>query len=133
MINFTPYVYEAWPKRIVDGDTVDLYIDQGFGDRTTHRIRLLGINTPERGKPGFQEATTRLHDLIFCKRVLLKTIQDKKGGFGRYLGLIYVGPKDTCVNSKMILDGFAEPYRHSIHDGESIDAFCKRLANGLED
>lgn len=49
--------FPVWEIRhIVDGDTFDARIDQGFRNQTVQRFRLKGIDTPERKKPGFKEA-----------------------------------------------------------------------------
>lgn len=43
-----PYIYKAKIINVVDGDTVDATIDVGFKMTTVQRLRLLGINTPEK-------------------------------------------------------------------------------------
>src|SRR5262245_5441584 len=45
--------------RIVDGDTLDA---RCAGEK--HRVRLLRVNTPERGKPGYREATRALSEIV---------------------------------------------------------------------
>lgn len=39
--------YRARPLKVIDGDTIDLLVDQGFHSYRVERFRLLGINTPE--------------------------------------------------------------------------------------
>lgn len=58
------YTYRAKLNRCVDGDTADLEIDLGFYLTTKVRCRLLGVDTPERGKPDYKKATAMLHNLI---------------------------------------------------------------------
>ena len=58
------YTYRAKLNRCVDGDTADLEIDLGFYLTAKVRCRLLGIDTPERGKPDYKKATAMLHNLI---------------------------------------------------------------------
>ena len=58
------YVRRAKVNRVVDGDTVDLEVDLGYRISISIRGRLLGINTPERGKPDFALATDTLASLL---------------------------------------------------------------------
>ena len=58
------YTYKAKLVRCVDGDTIDVEIDLGFYMTAKIRGRLLGVDTPERGRENFHEATEMLHDLI---------------------------------------------------------------------
>lgn len=77
--------------KVVDGDTFDAHIDLGFHCFCVVRIRLSGVDTPERGQQGFTEATDELERL-------LRFAQDengefamhtaKMGKFGRWLGTI---------------------------------------------
>ena len=41
------YVYKIELIRVIDGDTIDAYIDLGFDVKIKKRIRFMGINTPE--------------------------------------------------------------------------------------
>ncbi len=50
------YDYAVTVARVVDGDTLDLDVDLGFYLRSRLRFRLLGIDAPERGQPGYAEA-----------------------------------------------------------------------------
>ena len=58
------YKYRARLVRCVDGDTADLDVDLGFYLTAKIRCRLTGVNTPERGRENFKEATDMLGDLI---------------------------------------------------------------------
>ena len=50
------YQYSATVYNVVDGDTIDVVVDLGFKITTKQRLRLNGIDTPEKGQPGFNEA-----------------------------------------------------------------------------
>jgi micrococcal nuclease len=100
------YQYKAKVLNIVDGDTIDVTIDLGLQIYSNQRIRLYGIDTPERGQAGFSEATARLRSLIEGKEVSLKTHKVSK--YGQYLGEISVDGVD--VNRIMITEGFAKEY-----------------------
>ena len=58
------YRYKCEVQRCVDGDTVDADLDLGFHMTARIRFRLAGIDTPERGEPGYQEATEHLESLL---------------------------------------------------------------------
>ena len=58
------YQYKAKLVRCVDGDTADLAIDLGFYLTAKVRCRLIGVDTPERGKTDYKKATAMLENLI---------------------------------------------------------------------
>lgn len=103
------YTYKAVVINVVDGDTVDVNVDLGFKVYSKQRIRLAGIDTPERGQPGYQEAKDRLKDLVLDKEVLLNTSRASKWGY--FLGEIFpIGDTVVSVNSTMLSEGLAKPY-----------------------
>lgn len=93
--------------KVIDGDTVDLELDLGFHLSTVERFRLATINTPERGKPGFKEAGTRLAELISKGNVVAETGKDLET-FRRWLVTLYVN--DININEQMISEGFGVRY-----------------------
>lgn len=125
--------YRAFVIRVVDGDTLDLFVDKGFGEYTRQRVRLLGVDTPEmRPRKGSPEAriaekaaaklaTERVVRLVGGREVILKT--SKAGKFGRWLGVIYL-PEDVVtrlagvtesrerktLNDLLLEEGHAVPY-----------------------
>tara|TARA_Y100001938_G_C8093774_1_gene436813 strand:+ start:1157 stop:1519 length:363 start_codon:yes stop_codon:yes gene_type:complete len=110
------YHYSAEVTRVVDGDTVDAFVDLGFDMHSKQRVRLYGINTPEcrtRDKEekvaGFA-AKARLKEMLRenKNKCVIKTRLDKKGKFGRVLGVLYVGKKD--LNKTLVSEGHAKPY-----------------------
>ncbi len=100
------YTYKATIYNVVDGDTVDANIDLGFKMYTKQRLRLSHIDTPERGQPGYAEATARLKQLVLGKEVTITTHRQSKWGY--FLADIMTG--DVAVNQVMINEGFAKPY-----------------------
>ena len=100
------YFYKCRILRCVDGDTVDAEVDTGFYNKSTIRFRLYGINTPERGRTGYREATEALESMLLDKDVRVQST--KTGKFGRFLGTFYVDDRD--INAEMILLGHAVPY-----------------------
>lgn len=58
------FEYHAIALHVVDGDTLDVTIDLGFRLTITERVRLYGIDTPERGDAGYLDATVALRGLV---------------------------------------------------------------------
>ena len=80
--------YRAKLIRCVDGDTAEFVVDCGFYIQYRIMARLLGVNTPERGKPDYKKATLMLYNLIATKTdeegwVSIST--HKTGKYGRWL------------------------------------------------
>lgn len=92
--------------RVIDGDTFTIAYD---GEPTS--VRILGIDTPERGQPGYTEATEALRGLIASKTVTI-TFDDPKGHkrdhFGRLLCQVDVDGVD--VGRVMLDRGLAKPH-----------------------
>lgn len=84
---------------VTDGDTIKI------GNQT---IRLLGINTPEKGEPYYLEAKEYLSSLILGKEIQLKFGNEKYDKYGRILAYIYLNK--TLINLKLIEQGLANPY-----------------------
>lgn len=85
------YIYRAKVRRVVDGDTVELDIDLGFGSWLHARpIRMLGVLAPEtRGpeRPAGLLAKAELERLLpVGEEVVLRSFKDGKDKYGRYLG-----------------------------------------------
>ena len=110
------YHYSAEVTRVVDGDTVDAFVDLGFDMHSKQRVRLYGINTPEcrtrdlvEKKAGLA-AKARLKEMLreSKNKCVIKTRLDKKGKYGRVLGVLYV---DDCdFNTKLVKEGHAKKY-----------------------
>ncbi len=82
---------------IIDGDT--MIISGG------EHVRLIGIDTPERGEPYYREATQQLRELIEGKNIRMEKDVSERDRYGRLLRHIYVG--DLWVNAEMIRAGYA--------------------------
>lgn len=126
--------YDAKVLKVVDGDTVDVDIDLGFGIvLTDERVRIMGIDTPESRTSDQVEklfglaAKERLKELLGEETVLItkddKHGEDMKGKFGRVLGDFRVGGK--TVTEILIEEGHAVAY-HGQSKDEIQDA---HLAN----
>ncbi len=105
-VNNTPVppktpIYEAsgYCPYVVDGDTIDV---DGVG-----RIRFVGVNTPEKGQAGYQEAKDFVKSLCLGKTVGLDIDNAKTHDkYGRVLAVVYSG--DVNVNSELLKRGYAE-------------------------
>ena len=125
------YEYKAKIRRFVDGDTVDVDIDLGFGMiLSKQRIRLYGIDTPESRTRDKEEkfygklAAQFLKDQ--CKKgscITLRTYLDKKGKYGRILGEIIVD--DVNINQLMVEQHMAVEY----HGQSKIDIHKEHMFN----
>jgi endonuclease YncB( thermonuclease family) len=92
---------------VIDGDTVDV--------STGHRIRLIGIDTPERGECGYDQATAHLASLVSGKQVtLISGARDDADRYGRLLRYIEVDNID--VGLEQIKAGYAIA-RYDSRDG----------------
>ena len=102
-------------RRIIDGDTVDVEIDLGFGITLSDRVRLQGINTAETKTKDLKEKAEGLLAKEWLEKELSKpgewiieTTKDDK--YGRILGTLYLVGEPVTVNERMINDGIAKPY-----------------------
>lgn len=91
---------------IVDGDTLDVDIDLGFTCRSKQRFRLSGIDTPERGQPGWSEAREFLKARTLGKRAVINVTKTDK--YGRYLAELFVDGEN--INDALLAAGLAKPY-----------------------
>lgn len=106
------YRYAVKVTRVVDGDTVDVDIDLGFGVwMKKQRIRMYGIDTPESRTRDLEEKKYGLAAKKFLTGMLddeagiiLKTHKDKEGKFGRILGELWrtTNYADQSINEYMI-------------------------------
>jgi len=112
------YHYNAELIRVVDGDTVDLAVDLGFNVKVKERFRLFGINAPESRTRDLEEKARGLAAKEALKtflehhsdRLVVRSIKDKKGKYGRYLGELLITAATggyTNVNVWMVQHGFA--------------------------
>ena len=116
------YEYRCKIVRVVDGDTVDVDIDLGFGVwMHKERIRLHGIDTPESRTRDLEEKKYGLLAKEKVKFVLpegsmqtLVTVKDKAGKFGRIRGKFKIFDSkndcETTINDWMIQEHHAAPY-----------------------
>jgi micrococcal nuclease len=102
-------------NRIIDGDTVDLEMDLGFGITLSHRVRLKDIDAAETRTKDLKEKEEGLMAKEWLEKELSKsgewiieTTKDDK--YGRILGTLYLVGEPVTVNERMVNDGIARPY-----------------------
>jgi len=109
------YKYRVEVTRVVDGDTVDVDIDLGFGMcYKKQRVRLMGIDTPESRTRDLEEKFYGKQSKKFLSSVLkdkvVTLLSHDKGKFGRIIGELFVEGDDMSVNQLMIRENHAVPY-----------------------
>ena len=108
--------------RVLDGDTIDVTIDLGFDLYKKERVRIAGVDTPEKRTRDLEEKALGIDATNWLKSKLTETIKGEdeliirtelKGGVGKYgrlLGWLYVGEDTISLNEKMIEEGYAWSY-----------------------
>ena len=109
-------------KKVVDGDTIDVVIDLGFDLTKTERVRIAGVDTPEKRTRDLEEKALGLDATNWLKEKLNETIKGDQeltirtelvggtGKYGRLLGWLYVGDSELSLNKQMIAEGYAWEY-----------------------
>ena len=109
-------------NRVLDGDTIDVTIDLGFDLFKKERVRIAGVDTPEKRTRDLEEKALGIDATNWLKNKLTETIKgdeeltirtELKGGMGKYgrlLGWLYVGEDIISLNEQMITEGYAWEY-----------------------
>ena len=109
-------------NRVVDGDTIDVTIDLGFDLYKKERVRVAGVDTPEKRTRNLEEKALGIDATNWLKEKLESAIAgdddlvirtELDGGVGKYgrlLGWLYVGESDVSLNELMIAEGYAHEY-----------------------
>ena len=108
--------------KVLDGDTIDVTIDLGFDLYKKERVRIAGVDTPEKRTRDLEEKALGIDATNWMKGKLEETINGEdeliirtelKGGVGKYgrlLGWLYVGDDVVSLNEQMITEGYAWEY-----------------------
>ena len=109
-------------NRVVDGDTIDVTIDLGFDLYKKERVRVAGVDTPEKRTRDLEEKALGLDATAWLKEKLESAVKgdddliirtELKGGVGKYgrlLGWLYIGDATVSLNENMIDEGYAWSY-----------------------
>ena len=109
-------------NRVLDGDTIDVTIDLGFDLYKKERVRIAGVDTPEKRTRDLEEKALGIDATEWLKEKLETTIAGDDelsirtelvggvGKYGRLLGWLYVGDTTVSLNEQMIQEGYAWEY-----------------------
>ena len=119
------YRYKVEVTRVVDGDTVDVDVDLGFGMvYKKQRVRMMGIDTPESRTRDLEEKFYGKASKANLIKILdgkdIQMVSHDKGKFGRILGELFVGGSSCSINQLMIDKHHAVPY-----DGQSKEQIAE--------
>ena len=108
--------------KVLDGDTIDVIIDLGFDLYKKERVRIAGVDTPEKRTRDLEEkelgmdATNWLIEQLDGAiageddLVIRTELGGGMGKYGRLLGWLYIGDETVSINEKMIEQGYAWEY-----------------------
>jgi micrococcal nuclease len=109
-------------NRVVDGDTIDVTIDLGFDLFKKERVRVAGVDTPEKRTRDLEEKELGIEATNWLKEKLDGAISGNDdliirtelvggmGKYGRLLGWLYIGDSELSLNELMIEEGYAWSY-----------------------
>ena len=110
-------------NRVLDGDTIDVTIDLGFDLFKKERVRIAGVDTPEKRTRDLEEKALGIDATNWLKQKLEDTIAgdgdelsirtELVGGMGKYgrlLGWLYINEDTISLNEQMITEGYAWEY-----------------------
>ena len=109
-------------NRVVDGDTIDVTIDLGFDLFKKERVRVAGVDTPEKRTRDLEEKELGIEATNWLKEkldgaitgddnlVIRTELVGGMGKYGRLLGWLYIGDSELSLNEIMIEEGYAWSY-----------------------
>jgi len=109
-------------NRVLDGDTIDVTIDLGFDLFKKERVRVAGVDTPEKRTRDLEEKALGYDATNWLKEKLEGAVDGDDdlvirtelvggvGKYGRLLGWLYIGDADVSLNEAMIEEGYAWAY-----------------------
>ena len=110
-------------NRVVDGDTIDVTIDLGFDLYKKERVRVAGVDTPEKRTRNLEEKALGIDATNWLQKKLEDTIAGDgdeltvrtelvggTGKYGRLLGWLYINEDTISLNEQMITEGYAWEY-----------------------
>ena len=108
--------------KVLDGDTIDVLIDLGFDLYKKERVRIAGVDTPEKRTRNLEEKELGIDATNWLKKeledvlagddeLIIRTeLHGGTGKYGRLLGWLYVGDEQVSLNEQMITEGYAHAY-----------------------
>ena len=109
--------YECELIKVVDGDTIDCWIDLGFKTKLKKRVRYMGLDTWESRTRDLEEKKKGLEAKSYTKKMLEDSDDGKftlkshgTGKYGRVLGEIFIKGEDSSLNDLLKINGHAYEY-----------------------
>ncbi|QFG06422.1 nuclease [Synechococcus phage S-SCSM1] len=108
--------------KVLDGDTIDVTIDLGFDLYKKERVRVAGVDTPEKRTRDLEEKELGIDATNWLKEkldgaiagdddlVIRTELVGGMGKYGRLLGWLYIGDAQVSLNEQMIAEGYAWAY-----------------------
>ena len=105
--------------KVLDGDTIDVTIDLGFDLYKKERVRVAGVDTPEKRTRNLEEKELGIDATNWLKKeledvlagddeLIVRTeLHGGVGKYGRLLGWLYVGDEQVSLNEQMITQGLS--------------------------
>ena len=132
--------------KVLDGDTIDVTIDLGFDLYKKERVRVAGVDTPEKRTRNLEEKALGIDATNWLKKKLEDAIAGDEeltirtelvggvGKYGRLLGWLYIGEDLISLNELMIDEGYAWGYDGGTKqkDFEQLRVIRRRLGTLLE-
>ena len=109
-------------NKVLDGDTIDVTIDLGFDLYKKERVRVAGVDTPEKRTRDLEEKELGIDATNWLKEklegalagdddLIIRTeLVGGVGKYGRLLGWLYLGDGSVSLNEQMIAEGYAFEY-----------------------
>ena len=133
-------------NRVIDGDTIDVTIDLGFDLYKKERVRVAGVDTPEKRTKDEEEKALGYDATNWLKEKLEGAISGEDelivrtelvggvGKYGRLLGWLYIGDAELSLNEQMIAEGLAWEYDGGTKkkDFEELREIRRRLGTLVE-
>jgi micrococcal nuclease len=133
-------------NRVLDGDTLDVTIDLGFDLYKKERVRVAGVDTPEKRTRDLEEKALGIDATNWLKEKLEGAILGDNdliirtelvggvGKYGRLLGWLYIGTDNVSLNEQMIAEGLAWEYDGGTKkkDFEELREIRRRLGTLVE-
>jgi len=120
--------------KVVDGDTIDVIIDLGFGLTKKERVRVAGIDTPESRTRDLYEKKLGLEAKDWLVKQLRRsdlTIKtEKEGKYGRILGWLFTEEFSKSLNEVMVDKGYAWEYDGGKKEKDYNELKEKRISDG---
>ena len=132
--------------KVLDGDTIDVLIDLGFDLYKKERVRIAGVDTPEKRTRDLEEKALGIDATNWLKDKLEGAISGDDdlvirtelvggvGKYGRLLGWLYIGTDELSLNEQMIAEGLAWEYDGGTKkkDFEELREIRRRLGTLVE-